>query len=62
MLKLVVNPARQGQVVNPVFSGAGFSGFHDRQDKSFIPALASERPAVYRKPTLKRTELQSSEP
>jgi hypothetical protein len=29
MLKLVENPARQGQVVNPVFSGAGFAGFKD---------------------------------
>jgi len=27
MLKLVVNPARKGQVVNPVFSGAEFTGF-----------------------------------
>jgi hypothetical protein len=29
MLKLVVNPARQGQVANPVFSGAGFTGLKD---------------------------------
>jgi hypothetical protein len=29
MLKLVVNPARQERVVNPVFSGAGFLGFQD---------------------------------
>jgi len=29
MLKLVVNPARQEQVANPVFSGAGFTGFED---------------------------------
>jgi hypothetical protein len=29
MLKLVLNPARQEQVANPVFSGAGFTGFED---------------------------------
>ncbi len=29
MPKLVVNPAKQEQVANPVFSGAGFTGFED---------------------------------
>jgi hypothetical protein len=37
MLKLVENPARQGQVVNPVFSGAGFLGFMDEQDECTCP-------------------------